>query len=1160
MGRVFLPQADATQYTPAAGETLQGIISNKCEKVDPPITCDEVALFNWGTSEKPEVLRALLELVGCRKIDPDPYKCELDPAKGLKGKLYLPKLWKKKGLAFEKQHKLVVKQTKPLNAVRIAKLSKWFLPKYEACDLDYGLEGLKETANKLAVEVWASNYCKATAVTSHGLFKYKYDALEVPVFQKNMTAPGEADQRVSTSLPDYRGESTAAAGILKKRGADKRYLNAAHSPYTFVLKYYKQAGDKNARIVIGDFWPQFVPAGTVDTTSLVIKWKAKGCSRCQAGLLQVYDGQDQLVSWKPLASADFTDGEHQFDWNTWVAANGYNVTKANLPYRVQIQGHTSINEANGLAVAAMQAEVRMFQHDSIGTKPAAQRHTETQCLELSFAPFLPVRTADSPKKDVLPAAGSEKWFKLKLNEAGYHAGPAHEGTVSDHLKLAMAEFQRCVPSNSAAPFKRMKADGKTSAAAKAVLKAMPAAYQRALFATTARTDQTLIQAGPVVNQPTSDLIVWVEDRHYYTQTTAAVKNGLPDEAMALENYGGAMSMTDAARQTMEGKSVARPWIPLQLKIPLLSKADTLLATGAAAPNYQPEMLEATGPLRVDWKFTDMAPDYSTIDSANYNSDGQNVTRTRRFIRETMNTLNGAATQNGVPVGNCPDTQGGARSANYHREPFGLIADSLAPWHAVEDAGEKSVCTLVHDDLGQKGSDLHPTHRGYAGVYFHPSRIAGDGYRLQANVSLKPHPGAGEDHPNRPVLARRYTHLPQGHSCTLRLWRKTIFRGYSEWSTPNPIAYAAFSAHTAHQYQAAFVHFAHEANAPQVHVLPMNPAVPKDLNRYKNIIEAGMKRGGSRARYPARNKMTLSRANHWPFLTQLHYGLPWRNYALTLANFGSTLLNDVLNQTIYNYADNLMFELLYRIERATGHFAGHFSVLWQAVPQMWLRNYICNAAGAHVVLVPERTQAEQGALGTTCTQCAGLLQTGYVKWYQCANGHGFRRTEANPGVDANPACPTCAAATAQHPVPQVPPHGSADVTKYWGQGFGEPAIGQALGTLWLYFDTTLLGNGNRMAHEYGHNRHLEHTPSVSPGAGYDPNQHDTAVNTIAVFTAAQVAGLYNQWDHRCMMSYCPDPTPGGDKDPLRYFCGKCALKHRGWGVTSIALPAGGLADP
>ena len=71
MGRVFLSQSDATEYAPKAGETLAGIVAAKCEKADPPISCDEVALFNWGTTEAPEVLRALVELVGCRKIDAD---------------------------------------------------------------------------------------------------------------------------------------------------------------------------------------------------------------------------------------------------------------------------------------------------------------------------------------------------------------------------------------------------------------------------------------------------------------------------------------------------------------------------------------------------------------------------------------------------------------------------------------------------------------------------------------------------------------------------------------------------------------------------------------------------------------------------------------------------------------------------------------------------------------------------------------------------------------------------------------------------------------------------------------------------------------------------------------------------------------------------------
>src|SRR5450631_4194921 len=135
MGRVFRSQADATNYAPKPGETLHKIVAKKCEKADPPITCDEVALFNWGTREPAEVKRALMELVGCRTLDADPYVCELDPARGTVGMLLLPKVWKKKGLAYEKLHKLVVKQHQPATAIRIEDLSQWFLPQYETCDL-----------------------------------------------------------------------------------------------------------------------------------------------------------------------------------------------------------------------------------------------------------------------------------------------------------------------------------------------------------------------------------------------------------------------------------------------------------------------------------------------------------------------------------------------------------------------------------------------------------------------------------------------------------------------------------------------------------------------------------------------------------------------------------------------------------------------------------------------------------------------------------------------------------------------------------------------------------------------------------------------------------------------------------------------------------------
>src|SRR6185436_12929259 len=106
-------------------------------------TWQEVAQFNWGTEETKEVARALVELLGVRKWDDAyPAKWELDPARGIGKKILLPKVLKKDGLAYEKVHKLKVKQQLPATAVSITSLDKWFLPGDETCDVGWEVEGL----------------------------------------------------------------------------------------------------------------------------------------------------------------------------------------------------------------------------------------------------------------------------------------------------------------------------------------------------------------------------------------------------------------------------------------------------------------------------------------------------------------------------------------------------------------------------------------------------------------------------------------------------------------------------------------------------------------------------------------------------------------------------------------------------------------------------------------------------------------------------------------------------------------------------------------------------------------------------------------------------------------------------------------------------------
>src|SRR5438874_1115531 len=145
MPRVFKPRSEATSHSPLADDTLEDIVKTKCEAADPPITPDEVALFNWGTKEPKEVLRALVELIGCKEAnETDPAKSKLDPARGPGGddmKILLPKVWKKEGLDYEKVHTLKVKRVLPPTAISITSLDKWFLPLEESCDFGWALEG-----------------------------------------------------------------------------------------------------------------------------------------------------------------------------------------------------------------------------------------------------------------------------------------------------------------------------------------------------------------------------------------------------------------------------------------------------------------------------------------------------------------------------------------------------------------------------------------------------------------------------------------------------------------------------------------------------------------------------------------------------------------------------------------------------------------------------------------------------------------------------------------------------------------------------------------------------------------------------------------------------------------------------------------------------------
>jgi len=1182
----------AVEYTVQDGDTLA-----KIAQANGIANWRVLALYNWGTVEPREVNRALFECVGwAAAVEDHPGNTILKPHADAKKKIRVPKVWKSADLAVDAVHTIQVKpHPKPPTAIRIRQLDRWFIPETESCDFAYALEGLKECADKVDFEVWASNYAKAAAADEFEFSKCTYTPVDVPVRKEVLTR--QSEERQKYSITKWKGESNTTDGILKPAAGKKRYVNVACSPYTVLLRYYKADADKTARIVLEPFWPAFKADGKPDEATLHVGWNVKNSNRFADGngTLLIFDKTGEVVFRKPLSATELSEkvgGPNDFLWKDGRYSPG---TKQNskagdsaiwedMPYRVQIQMHTKADEANGLALAAMQTEVRLYVHPEVGTHPADPLQ-DPQCFQFRLAPHLPDPTL--AKKNGT-ADQKTRWRKLQLAQSGFPCGPVNKDDAVNEYLIGVREFQRSVPVDGGARasprYSRLTANGTIDANTD---KALSAPRRRAVFSDPDSDRADMKDPAKIaerLNDKAEEIIVWVENRHYYTKAAAA---DLPAAVMQMEDYGGDMDIDDAARIGVEEKSVARPWIPIEISLPLLSKKQGLRYAPAKPPAVTAAMRHAIGPIRVDWIFLDLEPDLTILqtDSANYNGDGNNWTRTWRFVRDAVNDA--AAVYKGHTFANCPKKYGGERPGDppadkpkdmntYYKAVFGLDDAALLPWRAAADSATETVCVHVHDDLAAANQKYSEPRAGRAGVYLNPSRIAGDGYRFRAQVSFSPHPQPDRDHPNRAVLEKRYPKLAQAHTCGIRLWRKTSFRAHSNWASGAVAAGAAalpdygnLTAGVLEYYSAAHVHFVHQAGSATILPLSglLSPTKVADVNAYRDAIDTRIL-AASRADYPAKNLMKLKATNYWPWLDEKNYGLPWNKQVLTMAGFETWIYDTVKDETTDRFHQALMFLLLHRVETKFGLLTGHFSCPWSAFPELWRRMYICSAGAAHEVVVPERSQAARQAAGAACPSagCAGVLQRAYIKYYRCtacAATYAQAETVAHPDAFQGANCPGCGGVgtLTANAAGQSPPHRSDyTIRSGYSPGLGESAVGEPLGGLWLYLSVEE-GVIRTMTHEFGHNRHLSHTYAVHHGLAWAADYqkwHDFKQNTVGAIPPGDAAISKDRWDRRCMMSYFKNPVPAnnaGNYDRLRYFCGKCILKFRGWKVENLSLDSG-----
>jgi hypothetical protein len=1275
------PAAEKAKHTVAAGDTLESIAA----KPDYGLTgWQELAQYNWGTDVKDEVSRALIECIGCSQVNADPQKSTLTPPTGETREILIPKPWTSTELGAElppdKMHVFKLRLIKPANAIGITKLDRWFIPSVQECDISYQLEGLKESADTVVLQVYGSQYCECSD-WNKGLGKYTVLA-NTPVFEK---ADGNgADERQPYSIevegPDpadatkkkkgsWKGQVNAAKGILgvKAAGTD-RFVNVAFSPYTVHLRYFKDAGDKDARIELLPFWPQWdqtktpLTPGAADVleaaAKITVKWN--NAAKADGGVLVVKDKAGQLVYAAALPAAKLAAGAQDVDWDrkyrgdawnsqltqeyingdkpyayqviTWVrklkrpaaagdpdplkiewlvrntdrlvrgelvilngsgnvvfraalpkdklkksgsdsdkrdftwdgkysagltnSQGGDSAIPEDMPYRVQIQGHTDVDEPKGLAVAAMHTEVRLYVHPStIAPKePVYDPGTAPQSFTLGLGLLTP---GDPPPEGAAPRPTN--WYQYKLAQCGFHPGPVN-GSAHDHYKLALREFKRSVPKKRAAgaDYERLTIDDTETADTQAAIESIRASDQRKWFGD--RTNVLGNQEDPNLSDAdvaswlpdvSKELIVWVDDRQYYTLSDAAKdENNVSYQASPFDlgNLRGGMSCGDDLA-ALDAATIPRPWIPLKIEMWLLGKGDGLydVVAAPASEDRKQAMRRAIGPLRVDWTFSELPPDVSTIDTTLANYD-KNFVRSRYYVawaiegnkakytrkdtgRDAFYTNCKQTTVGGKKVaGSRPDTAAGLQT--YYQKVFGFDdgADdfSLAPWRASAVKDTESIATVVHDHLlaaQVAKTDLFEPLLGASGAYLNPSRIAGDGYRARAEVQFAKFTGENGlayDFPNLTALAARYPVAPQAHSAGFRMWRKSSFRGYTCWGAATGNFAAAFLNEFRAHYRCAHVYFVHEGGAANAFPVTsvFDATVAGHVDRYKKIIANNT----TLAALQDQTKMTLKAACIWPWTDQRNFG--WEDpspQGMAAASLDDDWLDasgqacSVYDPTWRKFRYALLLALVKEAEKK-GYFRGHLLVEFDASTAFFMEEYSCNnPGGAHSY------------------------------WYiENATGAGGRMNGQR--------CPApgCGSAPPNYTLTAVA--GSQEARA----ALGLPAVGGAMGGTWLFWRGEAPDRLKVVwVHEVGHHRHLQHSANA-PGAA--PDLHDSESNTKANWAGPpplQASGVAaaTQWDRRCIMSY-------SDAWYTEYgcLCGRCVLRNRGWRVTNLGWPAAGDGDP
>lgn len=321
----------------------------------------------------------------------------------------------------------------------------------------------------------------------------------------------------------------------------------------------------------------------------------------------------------------------------------------------------------------------------------------------------------TPDEAEPPEAEEKKWVAWHLNRLGWFGGPVGVD-LDDYLKKAVIRYK----ANHKAMHRLNYSEYNDS---------IDATLKNALRASeNPRTALT----GDAFTDPAKEGLIYVEGLTY--------EDGEFNDGKAQKDR----------------DRLNRPLIPVEALIKLKSKADQ----GVAAP-------QAVGPVRVNWRFTDPQEDIST----QYTSTAAEPSLTRAYVEKCLK-LNGGRT-GGAPD-NCHEDFGGIRKSGDDDKytPF-QEGEHYLPYKVEKDGGQKLLFSRACTDATK-----YPLRVGRAGVFFRPSRVAGDDYQLKAEIDFTGLPNKNALETTHGVTEEtKRIHCDTG---TFRIWREMKVATLVNW--------------------------------------------------------------------------------------------------------------------------------------------------------------------------------------------------------------------------------------------------------------------------------------------------------------------------------------------------------------------------------------------